>query len=123
MPGISSFQSDHAHSWTESRRRLGDVALAGVVGRALELSAQAYGVNQRDQLHDPEGDLGAGRQDTDDRTRSWGLRPQAAITAGPLGQSLELAFEARREEYHPSAEVREGALGADEHARLRGLWR
>ena len=105
MPGISSFQSDHAHSWTDRGVASATWRSPAWVGRALELSAQAYGVNQRDQLHDPEGDLGAGRQDTDDRTRSWGMRPQAAITAGPLGQSLELGFEARREEYHPSAEV------------------
>jgi outer membrane cobalamin receptor len=105
MPGISSFQSDHAHLWTDRGVASATWRSLPLVSRALELSAQAYGTNQRDRLRDPEGDLGAGRQDTDDRTRSWGIRPQAAITAGPLGQSLELVLDARREEYHPSAEL------------------
>ena len=105
MPGISSYQSDHAHLWTD--RAVGSATWRSqpMLSAALELSAQAYGTSQRDQLADPEGDLGAGRQDTDDRTRAWGARPRAAITAGPLGQTLELVFEARREQYHPSAQL------------------
>jgi hypothetical protein len=105
MPGISSFQSDHAHLWTD--RGVGSATWRSLPmwSRALELSAQAYGTSQRDRLQDPQGDLGAGRQDTDDHTYAWGMRPQAAITAGPIGQSLELMLDARREEYHPSAEL------------------
>jgi hypothetical protein len=105
MPGISSYQSDHAHLWTD--RGVGSATWRSepLAAHVLELSAQAYGMSQRDRLRDPEGDLGAGKQDTDDRTRAWGFRPQGALTAGPLGQSLEMMFEARREEYHPSAQL------------------
>lgn len=100
MPGLSQFQSDHAHRWT-------DRGVASLTWRwarrALELSTQTFGVRARDRLLDAEGDLGAGKQDSDDRTYTWGVRPQAALTAGPLEQSLTLVAEARREEYHPTA--------------------
>src|SRR5262249_60173879 len=54
MPGISSYQSDHAHLWTD--RGVGSLTWRSPpwIDRALELSAQAYGLSQRDRFRDAE---------------------------------------------------------------------
>ena len=101
MPGISSYQS--AHATFATRRGVGSLTWTSPVwlDRTLELETQAYALGARDRLRDLGNELGGGRQDTDDRTASWGARQRAAIGAGPLGQTLELVAEARREEFRP----------------------
>lgn len=101
MPGISSYQS--AHATFATRRGVGSLTWTSPVwlDRALELETQAYGLGARDRFRDLANELGSGRQDTDDRTASWGARQRAAFSAGPLGQTLELLAEARREEFRP----------------------
>jgi iron complex outermembrane receptor protein len=119
IAGIGNFRSLVANY--QHLRNLAQISLKGarLPARDLRWNTQFYNVYQWERFADPEGEIGIGRQDSDNRTLLFGWKAYAAWLPVPQWE-ISLSSHLRREGFTPSDRLNPNPDGDD--PRSRWLW-
>ena len=121
VPGLGSNQSLTARSERATHITYLKLDPKPILDMQLHTGLTAYHSLTADRFDDPDGDITALRQKTDNRMTVYGANVRAGIDPPRIPASLELFFEERRERFHPVSLLPEPSEGPDRLRSVRTL--
>ena len=111
VPGIGSNQSVTAH--TERMRQITYLKLddGAFFSKRLTACAGGYYSTANEKFHDPDGEIGLAKQDTDNDFRTWGVNLRSSLDLQPV--TLEVFWEGKEERFRPRSNIPTPTEGPD----------
>jgi outer membrane cobalamin receptor len=111
VPGIGSNQSATARSERAAHMTYLELDPDSWLGKRLDVSAKAHYSTTGEQFHDPNGEIGLARQDTDNGFTTYGGDLKTTFNLRPL--TFELFWEGKDERFRPRSKIPTPTEGPD----------
>ena len=118
VPGIGTNQSLAARSERKTHITYVRAAPEPILSRRLKSELTLFHSWTADRFHDPDGEITAARQESDNRVVVYGGNGRLRLYPHGLPLSLDLFYEGRKERFHPVSLIPAPAEGPD---RLRSV--
>lgn len=121
VPGIGTNQSLTARSERNTHITYLKAAPEPILSRRVIPELTFFHSWTADRFQDPDGEITAGRQETDNRIVVYGGNSRLRLYPHRLPLSLDLFFEGRKERFHPVSLIPERSEGPDRLRSVRTL--
>ena len=110
VPGISNYQSDNANLKTVENLSSLDFSRQPIFVDELNLSLNLYYSYKRQEFDDKLGEIGVGKQDNKNTTRSYGTNLHLKYFLGEIN-TFDVLFSLKKETYRPFDKLRKTQPG------------